>query len=77
MVVGFGVWWVAAFYIVAQVMLGLHLYHGLWSMFQSLGWYVPEKPSDWRRRFAQVFAVLIAAVNISFPVSVLTGIVGG
>ncbi|MDX1503683.1 MAG: succinate dehydrogenase cytochrome b subunit [Thermoanaerobaculia bacterium] len=76
-VAGFSVWWVAAFYVVAQVLLGLHLYHGLWSMFQSLGWYVADDPNDWRRRFAQVFAVVIAVVNISFPVAVLTGIVGG
>ncbi|MBZ0111210.1 MAG: succinate dehydrogenase cytochrome b subunit, partial [Thermoanaerobaculia bacterium] len=36
-VVGFSVWWVSAFYIVAQLCLGMHLYHGLWSLFQSLG----------------------------------------
>jgi hypothetical protein len=28
---------VAIFYIVAMVLLCMHLYHGLWSMFQSLG----------------------------------------
>src|SRR5262249_26832193 len=30
---GFQVWWVSAVYIVANLALGLHLYHGLWSMF--------------------------------------------
>ena len=30
---GFQVWWVSAFYILAQVALGFHLSHGLWSMF--------------------------------------------
>src|SRR4029078_7287496 len=37
----FQVWWVAAFYIVANVALGFHLYHGLWSFFQTLGWNQP------------------------------------
>lgn len=74
-VVGFQVWWVSAFYLVAQVALGFHLYHGLWSMFQSLGWWQPDHPHDWRRRFAQVFAWIITLGNLSFPLAVLTGIV--
>ena len=74
-VAGFQVWWVSAFYILANLALGLHLYHGLWSMFQSLGWYVPSNPHDWRRRFAQVFALVIVVGNISFPLAVLSGLV--
>jgi len=74
-VVGFRVWWVSAFYLAAQVALGFHLYHGLWSMFQSLGWWQPDNPHDWRRRFAQVFAWVISLGNLSFPLAVLTGIV--
>jgi succinate dehydrogenase / fumarate reductase cytochrome b subunit len=72
---GFRVPWVSAFYIVANLALGLHLYHGLWSMFQSLGWYAADSPRDWRRRFAQVFALVIVAGNISFPIAVLSGLV--
>jgi succinate dehydrogenase / fumarate reductase cytochrome b subunit len=72
---GFSVWWVSAFYILANLALGLHLYHGLWSMFQSLGWHAPGNPHDWRRRFAQVFALVIVAGNISFPLAVLSGLV--
>lgn len=71
-VAGFSVWRVSLFYVVAQIALGFHLYHGLWSMFQSLGWSHP----NWnlaRRRFAQVFAWVITIVNISFPVAVLVG----
>ncbi|MGB5814206.1 MAG: succinate dehydrogenase cytochrome b subunit [Thermoanaerobaculia bacterium] len=74
-VAGFSVWWVSAFYIVAQLALGLHLYHGLWSLFQTLGWYVDENPRDWRRRFALVFALVIVLGNISFPLAVLAGLV--
>jgi len=73
-VTGFQVWWVAAIYIVANLALGLHLYHGLWSMFSSLGLTNPRFEL-WRRTFATLFAVVITAANISFPLSVLTGFV--
>jgi succinate dehydrogenase / fumarate reductase cytochrome b subunit len=71
-VAGFSVWWVSSIYIVAQLALGLHLYHGLWSIFQTLGWTNPRFNS-WRRRFAQTFAVVTVAGNISFPLSVMAG----
>jgi len=37
MVLGFQVWWVVLFYLVAQALLFMHLSHGVASMFQSLG----------------------------------------
>lgn len=73
-VTGFRVWWVSAAYIIANLALGLHLYHGVWSMFGSLGLTNPRFES-WRRKFATTFAIVIAAANISFPLAVLTGIV--
>lgn len=79
-VAGFSVWWVSAIYIVAQVTLGFHLYHGLWSLFQTLGWWKSAADSDsgdGRRTFALVFALVITVGNISFPLSVLAGLVGG
>jgi len=71
-VTGFSVWYVSLFYIVAQVALGFHLYHGLWSMFQSLGWNHPRY-NRWRNGFAHAFAWIITLGNISFPVAVLAG----
>lgn len=73
-VTGLRVWWVAAFYIIANLALGFHLYHGLWSMFGSVGWVHP-KYNSWRRTFATTFAVIITAGNLSFPLAVLTGFV--
>lgn len=73
-VTGFQVPWVSAFYMVAQVALGFHLFHGLWSLFQSLGWNHP-KINPWRRTFAAVFALVVTAGNLSFPIAVLTGFV--
>lgn len=65
---------ISAFYVLAMVLLCLHLYHGLWSMFQSLG--LPStRQLPALKRAAAVVAILIAAGNISIPVSVITGLV--
>lgn len=37
MILGFQVWWVSAFYVVAQALLFIHLGHGIASAFQSFG----------------------------------------
>jgi succinate dehydrogenase / fumarate reductase cytochrome b subunit len=71
---GFQVWWVSAIYMAAQIALGFHLYHGLSSMFQSLGWFRPGFESS-RNRFAQVFAWVVTIGNLSFPIAVLTAVV--
>jgi succinate dehydrogenase / fumarate reductase, cytochrome b subunit len=73
-VTGLRVWWSSAIYIVANLALGLHLYHGLWSMFGSVGWTHPRYET-WRRNFATAFAVVITAGNISFPLAILAGVV--
>jgi succinate dehydrogenase (or fumarate reductase) cytochrome b subunit, b558 family len=73
-VTGFQVVWVSIFYIVANILLGFHLFHGLWSMFQSMGWNNP-KFNPWRRWFATAFAWIITLGNISLPLAVLTGVV--
>ena len=65
---------VAIIYIVANVALGIHLFHGAWSMFQSLGLNNPRWNS-WRRSFSLGVAALITAMNLMFPISVLTGLV--
>ena len=65
---------VSIVYILANLALAVHLYHGAWSLFQSMGWSHPRY-NAWRRRFAIGFAVLIGVGNISFPIAVLTGVV--
>jgi len=65
---------IAAFYIFAMLLLCLHLYHGLWSVFQSLGFYQPRYTPALQRAAATI-AILIAAGNISIPISVMTGLV--
>ena len=65
---------VAILYIVANIALGIHLFHGAWSLFQSMGWNNPRF-NKWRRGFATGFATLIVVGNVSFPIAVLAGIV--
>jgi succinate dehydrogenase / fumarate reductase cytochrome b subunit len=74
LVAGFQVWWVSAWYIFALVLLGLHLRHGLWSMFQSVGYNHPRH-TPLLKKSAFVIAVLIVLGYISIPISVLAGIV--
>ncbi len=71
---GFRHWYISAAYIVAVALLGMHLYHGLWSMFQSVGINHPRYTPG-IQKFAAVSAIVITAGYISIPVSVLTGIV--
>jgi succinate dehydrogenase / fumarate reductase cytochrome b subunit len=72
---GFSVPWVAGFYMVANLALGVHLFHGVWSMFQSLGINHPAYNAG-LEKLAVVITVVVAGGNISIPLAVLTGIVG-
>ena len=60
---------VAIAYSFAMIALAFHLYHGTWSMFQSMGLTNPRYNSL-RRRFAQGFALVILVGNLSFPIAV-------
>lgn len=73
-VTSFHVWWVAAFYIVAMMALGLHLYHGAWSSVRTLGHARPS-PHPLHRRIALVVAVVVWAGFTLVPVGVIAGII--
>lgn len=66
---------VAGIYIVGNLALGVHLYHGAWSLFQSLGVNNPRF-NQLRKRFAQAFVVVVIGANLTFPIAVLAGVVG-
>ncbi|MFO0760226.1 MAG: succinate dehydrogenase cytochrome b subunit [Byssovorax sp.] len=61
-------------YIIAMLGLGLHLNHGVWSLFQSLGVSHPRY-SLILRRVASTAATLLVLGNVSIPLAVLTGVV--
>jgi len=71
---GFRVPWVVAIYVAAQVMLGFHLQHGAWSLFQSLGLDHPRYHAV-RRWVPRGFAAAVVIGNVAMPVAVLAGLV--
>lgn len=73
-IAGFSVWWISAWYIFALILLGFHLRHGIWSMFQSVGYNHP-KHTPLLKKAALVIAAVIILGYISIPISVLTGLV--
>ena len=73
-VIGFSNVWVSGFYVLAMVALGFHLFHGGFSLFQTLGLRTPkyEKPI---KAVLAVLCTVIVVVNVSFPIAVLAGLV--
>jgi succinate dehydrogenase / fumarate reductase cytochrome b subunit len=66
--------WVALIYVVANILLGMHLYHGSYSMLQSLGLNHPRY-NQRVRVGSRAFAFLVTAGNVSMPLAVLFGFV--
>ncbi len=73
-VTGFRVLPVALFYIAAMVALGFHLWHGVWSMFQSVGLNNP-RTDRFFHRFATTVTVAIVVGFISIPLGILARLV--
>lgn len=65
---------VAAAYMLAMIPLGFHMYHGLWSTFQTLGFSNPAY-NKLRRPAALLIATAVVLGNLSFPIAVLSGII--
>jgi succinate dehydrogenase / fumarate reductase cytochrome b subunit len=66
----------AVFYIIANILLAIHLYHGVWSMFQSLGVNHP-KYTPKLKTLAKIYGWVVGIGNVSMPLAVLTGLIGG
>lgn len=66
---------VSLVYMLTMIPLGLHLYHGFWSMLQTLGANNP-KYNHVRRPVAAGLALLVTLGNLSFPIAVMLGVVG-
>lgn len=71
-VASFHIWWVALFYLVAMVFLGLHLYHGAWSSMRTMG-VTGESPDPFRRRASIVIAIVVWLGFSLVPLGVLLG----
>ncbi len=70
----FSIPWVVALYVIANLMLSMHLYHGVFSMLQSLGFNHPR----YNKRltyFSRGLAFLVTAGNVFLPLTVFLGLV--
>jgi len=72
-IIGFQSVPVSAFYMVATLALGLHLYHGVWSLLRTLGVSHPRY-IRYAKGAAALFAGIVTGGNLSFPIAVLAGI---
>ena len=72
-VTGFRIWPVSLAYVLCMLPLGLHIYHGLWSVTQTLALDHPLIRRV-RRPLAAAVALVVVLGKISIPISVLTGI---
>ncbi len=65
---------VSLFYIVSMILLMLHINHGAWSLFQSLGLNHPRYTPA-LRTLARAASMLLLIGNCSIPIAVLAGVV--
>jgi succinate dehydrogenase / fumarate reductase cytochrome b subunit len=72
-VASFRIWWVAAFYIISMLALGLHLYHGAWSSIRTIG-YARPSANPLHRRIALAVAVIVWLGFTAVPIGVIAGI---
>ncbi|HEX8712969.1 MAG TPA: succinate dehydrogenase, partial [Terracidiphilus sp.] len=62
------------FYVIANICLAFHLYHGLWSMCQSVGLSHPRY-TPVLKMASKVIAIVIGVGFCSIPLAVLSGLV--
>lgn len=74
MIIGLSVPLVAGFYLVAMVALALHLHHGFWSLFQTIGWNHPQV-NPLRRRLATLLSVVVPVGFAAIVLAVILGLV--
>jgi len=73
-VTAFSAWPVSVAYILCMIPLGLHMYHGLWSLTQTLA-LEPPWVRGWRRPVSAAIALIVVIGNVSIPLAVLLGVV--
>ena len=71
-VAGFSLWYVAVIYIIAMAFLALHLNHGIWSAFQTLGWSNARNQRS-LQIFSKILALIIFLGFSSVPLAVMMG----
>ncbi|MFG2091469.1 MULTISPECIES: succinate dehydrogenase cytochrome b subunit [unclassified Spirillospora] len=65
-------WYITVWYVVALLLVGLHMHHGIWSAFQTLGLRTP-RTDRLLRGLAGSVAALVTLGFIAVPVSITFG----
>ena len=73
LIAAFSEWWIALIYVAAMVFLGLHLYHGVWSVGRTLG-IAPSAEEPRKRRLATAVALVVWLGFTSIPLAILAGV---
>ncbi len=64
-------WWMVAIYVVWFIALGLHLCHGFWSAFQTMG----LSNKIWEKRLLYIGYAVVAVIVCGFIVTAINGFV--
>ncbi|SHJ18761.1 succinate dehydrogenase / fumarate reductase cytochrome b subunit [Tessaracoccus bendigoensis DSM 12906] len=73
--VGFQQWWMVALYAVCMVLVCMHIRHGFWSAFTTLGANTSPNARKWLNFLAIVVAVALFVGFMIMPVAVLFGVI--
>lgn len=65
---------IVAFYLIAMVFLGLHLYHGAWASMRTLGIF-RASTQPLRRQLPTIIAIVLALGFSAVPLAILFGII--
>ena len=63
----FGSWWITALYLVWFFAIWMHLTHGFWSAFQTIGW----SNDRWRKRTKVICNVIVTLIMCGFAVTAI------
>ena len=69
LVATFGQWWILALYLLWFVAIWLHLIHGFWSMFQTVGW----SGQTWMKRLKVIGVVVATLIILMFVAAAING----
>jgi len=69
LVATFGQWWILALYLLWFVAIWLHLIHGFWSMFQTVGW----SGQTWMKRLKVIGVVVATLIILMFIAAAING----
>jgi succinate dehydrogenase / fumarate reductase cytochrome b subunit len=74
LIASLGRWPVFLLYVAAQGALSLHVWHGAWSLFQSLG-INNQRFNRFRRTFATALSIVVVGGYLSVPIAVQIGLI--